>query len=84
VSITNRCCYSITDVAFKTFYGILNTQANKLLHFAEQPGSDLTPPSSFKEVVLQLVCMIATLHQPQSIHYSYFSCVITERDHGIV
>jgi hypothetical protein len=45
----------ITDVAFKTFYGTLNTQANKLLRFAESPGSDLMPPPSFKEIILQLV-----------------------------
>ncbi|KAG2178562.1 hypothetical protein INT44_001715 [Umbelopsis vinacea] len=50
--------HSITDVAFKTFYGILNTQANKLLRFSERPGNDLMPPSSFKEVVLQLVRVV--------------------------
>ncbi|CAO3673791.1 unnamed protein product [Umbelopsis vinacea] len=44
----------ITDVAFKTFYGTLNTQANKLLRFAESPASDLMPPHSFKEIILQL------------------------------
>lgn len=50
--------HSITDVAFKTFYGTLNSQANKLLRFVEMPGSDLVPPPSFKEVILQLVCKI--------------------------
>ncbi|KAG2171296.1 hypothetical protein INT43_002918 [Umbelopsis isabellina] len=44
----------ITDIAFKTFYGTLNSQASKLLRFVEMPGSDLVPPPSFKEVILQL------------------------------
>ncbi|KAI8584028.1 hypothetical protein K450DRAFT_221168 [Umbelopsis ramanniana AG] len=52
--------HSITDVAFKTFYGILNAQANKLLRFSEKPGNDLMPPSSFKEVVLQLKEIMAS------------------------